>query len=107
MGDCESPKGTGTFGMHPSFGNDFTIEMGQFLQKPYILQQHRAMAASCHNILVVDDWCASCAGQFVFLCHGPAPFFARLFLIETDFSVCFFCLPFQAEIADSSNFDMS
>jgi hypothetical protein len=43
----------GTFRVHPSFGNDYPVEMSRFFQKPDALQQRRASWAGRHGVLVV------------------------------------------------------
>ncbi len=37
VGDSESAVGAGTFGVHPSFGDDFAVEVSEFFQEPNIL----------------------------------------------------------------------
>ncbi|MNI28285.1 hypothetical protein D3C73_820570 [compost metagenome] len=37
VGDGESAVGAGTFGVHAALGDHFTVEMGQFFQKPHVL----------------------------------------------------------------------
>jgi hypothetical protein len=53
VGDGEGPVGAGTLGVHPPFGDDFAIEVGEFFQEPDILQQLRAAWPGGHHVLVV------------------------------------------------------
>ena len=67
MRDRERAIGTRPLGMHAPLGNHFTVEMGELLQEPDVLQQLRPPGAGRQNILVVDNRAAGVGGQsFVF-----------------------------------------
>lgn len=51
--DSKRAVGAGTLGVHASFRDDLTVEMGQFFQKPDVLQQHGAARAGCEHPVVV------------------------------------------------------
>src|SRR3989304_9199166 len=72
VGDGEGAVGAGTLGVHAAFGDYFTVEMGELLQKPHILQQLRSARAGSHYILVVDNGCPASGGKF-FLAHDYSP----------------------------------
>ena len=74
MGDGEGAVGAGTLGVHPAFGDHLPVEVGEFLQEPDILQQHRSARSGGHGVLVVDDGGAGPGGQFFLL------FFHKLLL---------------------------
>ena len=48
--------------MHSAFRDNLTVEVGQFFQKPDILQQHRAARASGDDIIIIDNRGASGGG---------------------------------------------
>ncbi len=73
MGDGERPIGAGTFGVHPPFGDDFAIKMGEFFQKPDILQQLRAAWPGGHDVLVINDGAAGVGGEGFLLGHDQTP----------------------------------
>ncbi|MNF10565.1 hypothetical protein D3C80_2115450 [compost metagenome] len=49
--------------MHAALGNDLAVEVGEFLDQPYVLHQDRAARAGGHAVLVVDNRCAKGGGQ--------------------------------------------
>ena len=64
----EGTVGTGTLGMHAPLRDHFAVEVGQLLEQPDILHQHRAAWAGGHRVLVVDHRAAGGGGEF-FLVH--------------------------------------
>jgi len=52
--------------MHASLRNHLTIEVGELLQEPDILQQRRSALPGGLDVLVVDDGCAGVGGQLFF-----------------------------------------
>ena len=69
MGDGKGAVGAGTLGVHAALGDHLPVEVGEFLQEPDILQQHRAARSGGHDVLVVDDGCAVPGGQFLLFFH--------------------------------------
>ena len=53
VGDGEGAEGAGSFGVHAALGNYLPVEVGQFLQKPDILQAVPGRA-------VRRSWCSGC-----------------------------------------------
>ncbi|MEP9412250.1 MAG: hypothetical protein HRF42_12805 [Candidatus Brocadia sp.] len=45
MGDSKRAVGAGTFDVHPALSYYLPAKLGEFLQKPYILQQHMTVGA--------------------------------------------------------------
>ncbi|OPZ22829.1 MAG: hypothetical protein BWZ10_00217 [candidate division BRC1 bacterium ADurb.BinA364] len=72
MRDGESSIGARPLGVHAAFGNHFAIEVGQFFQKPDILQQLRPARTGGHHVLVVRDRRSDVVGQL--LGHGMLSF---------------------------------
>ena len=64
VGDGKSAIGAGALGVHAPLGDHLPVKVGEFLQKPDILKQHRAARSGGHGVLVVDDWGAVPGGQF-------------------------------------------
>ena len=61
----EGAESAGTFGMHAPLGDHLAVKVGQFLQKPHILQQHRATRSGGQAVLVIGYRCAESRGQFL------------------------------------------
>lgn len=53
--------------MHPPFRDDFTIEVGQFLKKPYVLHEQRAAGTGSDDVLIVRYGCAVGPCQLLFI----------------------------------------
>ena len=53
---------TGAFGMHTSFGNHFTVKVGEFLKKPRVLHHDRTTLSGCLGVLIVGDWSTISSG---------------------------------------------
>ena len=64
MGDSKGAVDAGSLGVHAPFGDDLTIEVGKFLQKPDILQHCRSAWSGGHGVLVVDAVGAVSGGEF-------------------------------------------
>ena len=73
VGDGEGAVGPGALGVHASLGDHLAVEVGEFLQKPDILQQHRAARPGGHDVLVVGDGSAGVVGQLLRVTHGLFP----------------------------------
>jgi len=73
MGDGEGTVGRGAFRMHASLGDHFAIEVGELLEEPHVLQQHRATRTGGLHVLVIDHRCASGSGQAGLLFHLLSP----------------------------------
>ena len=73
MGDGEGAVGRGAFRMHASLGDHFAIEVGELLEEPHVLQQHRATRTGGLHVLVIDHRCASGSGQAGLLFHLLSP----------------------------------
>lgn len=59
--------------MHPTFRNDFTIEVREFFKKPHILQQLRAAHSGRYNVLVVRYRSTKSGREFLSLVgHVPS-----------------------------------
>jgi len=58
--------GAGTVGMHAALGDNLPIEVGEFLQKPDILQKRRASFPSGQCVLVVGDGSTCDVSQLLF-----------------------------------------
>ena len=71
--DRKRPVGTGTFGMHPSFGDDFTIKMGEFFQEPDVLQQLWTPWPGSQDVLIVGDRTTRVGSEGFFLGHDQTP----------------------------------
>ncbi len=69
MRNRECAIGSGTFGVHPAFGNHFPVKMCKFFQKPDILQKHWPPRPGSHYILVVRHRRARVIGQFPLFRH--------------------------------------
>ena len=69
VGHGEGAEGPRTLGVHPPFGNDLPVEVGEFLQKPYILKQHRSTRSGGQDVLVVGHGGPGVGGQFLLLSH--------------------------------------
>ena len=67
VGDGEGAVGAGTLGVHAALGDHLPVEVGEFLQEPDILQQHRAARSGGHDVLVVGDGSAGVGGQFFWI----------------------------------------
>ena len=59
----------GTFGMHTSFGNHFTVEVCKFFQKPGVLHHDRTTLSCGLSVLIVGDQAPVGRSEF-FLFHG-------------------------------------
>ncbi|CFP67595.1 Uncharacterised protein [Bordetella pertussis] len=55
MRDREGAIGARAFGVHHALGNAFTVEVGQFLQEPDVLQQGGAARPRRHGVVVVGN----------------------------------------------------
>src|SRR6202012_4120412 len=53
VGHRECAVRAGPFGVHAAFGDELAVKVGQLLQVPDVLQQHRASRAGGHDIVVV------------------------------------------------------
>ena len=71
--DRKSAVSARAFGMHAALGDDLTVEVSEFLQKPRVLKQHRSTWSSSHNILVIGNRSAYVVGKF--LGHDSTSFF--------------------------------
>ena len=74
MGDGKGAVGAGTLGVHSPFGNHLPIEVGEFLQEPYILEKSRSTRSGGHGVLIVNDRRTGPGGKFFLL------FFHKLLL---------------------------
>ena len=63
-GDGEGAVGTRPLGVHTPLGNHLAVEVGELLQEPDVLQQHRPARSGGDDVLVVDDGSADAGGQF-------------------------------------------
>lgn len=54
--NLEVAVGTGTFGVNYALGDAFAVEVGEFLNQVYILQQYGSAFTNGEGILVVGDW---------------------------------------------------
>jgi hypothetical protein len=61
--DGEGAEGAGALGVHAALGNDLAVQVGQLLEQPHILHQHRAARAGGEAVLVVDHGGAEGGGQ--------------------------------------------
>ncbi|OPY90658.1 MAG: hypothetical protein A4E72_00541 [Syntrophus sp. PtaU1.Bin208] len=55
MGNSEDAVSAGPLGVHPAFGDHLTVEVGQLLQKPDVLQELRPPRPGSPDILVVNN----------------------------------------------------
>lgn len=63
MGDGEGAVGRGAFRMHASLGDHFAIEVGELLEEPHVLQQHRATRTGGLHVLVIGHGNSSSSSQ--------------------------------------------
>ena len=73
VGGREGAEGAGALGVHAPLRDHFAVEVGEFLEEPDVLKQHRAPRPRGHHILVVDDRRASGGGQIFFIFHFRFP----------------------------------
>ena len=82
VGDGEGAEGAGALGVHPALGDDLAVEVGQLLQEPDVLQQHRTPRArrsrcpGCWGPAPRNWWSASsarhsCLSPFAHCSHTP------------------------------------
>ena len=75
VSDGERAVSAAALGVHAPLGDHFAVEVGEFLQEPDILEQHRATRPGSQDILVVGDGSSGVRGQFfLFVFHGLSPF---------------------------------
>ncbi len=64
MGDREGAECAGSFRVHATFRNHFTVEVGELFEKPYIFKQCRAAWTGGSDVLVIDDGSTENGSQF-------------------------------------------
>ena len=62
LGNGKDAISAGSLGVHAPLGNDLPIEVGEFLQKPDILQELRAALPGGEDVLVVRNRCTESRG---------------------------------------------
>src|SRR5690606_21410895 len=55
--DGKCPECPRTFGMHSTFGNDLSVKIGHFFQKPIILHKQWTSGTGSLYILIIGDRC--------------------------------------------------
>jgi len=66
---CECAVSTRTLSVHATFRNHFSVKVGEFLQKPDILQERWPALPGGHDVLVIGDGSACIGSQFLLFCH--------------------------------------
>src|SRR5690606_4590540 len=55
LGDGEGAPRAGALRVHPPLGDDLAVEVGELLQEPDVLEQHRPARAGGDGVVVVPD----------------------------------------------------
>ncbi len=71
VGDGEGAERAGPLGVHPALRDHLAVEVGELLQIPHVLHQHRAALAGRERVLVVGDRGPEVGGELVVcVSHG-------------------------------------